>query len=171
MPALTPRWTAFLRAVSRVVGALALLWLIWPQSLGGTVAYVRVDGQSMAGTYADGDLVVVRSQPRYSVGDSVAYRIPEGAFGAGAPVIHRLTGGDGEHGYITQGDNKPTPDPWRPREGDILGKAWLRVPAVGTTLEGFRSPVALGALCGVLAMITTLMPSSRKTPRTAADTP
>ena len=34
--------------------------VMWPQSLGGSVAYIKVQGHSMDGTYKSGDLIVVR---------------------------------------------------------------------------------------------------------------
>ncbi|MBV9368836.1 MAG: hypothetical protein JO074_03325, partial [Frankiales bacterium] len=39
-----------------LIAALGLLAMMWPQSLGGDVAYVRVDGHSMDPTLHLGDL-------------------------------------------------------------------------------------------------------------------
>src|SRR4051794_27546285 len=98
-----------------LVAAVGLLAMFWPQSLGGHVSYVRVDGHSMDPTFHMGDLAIVRRQSSYRVGDAVAYRIPRGEFAAGAMVIHRLVGGNGTTGYVTKGDNKTLLDEWHPK--------------------------------------------------------
>src|SRR3954462_8726752 len=125
-------------------------WLIWPQSLGGSVAYVDVNGHSMDGTYRTGDLVVVRRHAHYAVGDIVAYRIPSGEFGAGAQVIHRIIGGNSATGFTTQGDNKPLPDPWHPKTTDIVGRPWLHLAGAGTKVAALSRPIPLGLFCAVL---------------------
>jgi signal peptidase len=142
-----------------VVGAG--LWLVWPESLHGQVAYVRVDGHSMDPTYHLGDLAVVRRQPSYRVGDPVAYKIPKGEFGAGAMVIHRLVGGDGASGYVTKGDNRTIVDPWHPRTQDILGRVRLDIPSAGTRLAQASQPVYLGGIVAALTVGVMLWPSGR----------
>jgi signal peptidase len=141
----------------------ALLLLVGPQSLGGPVAYVRVDGHSMDHTYATGDLIVVRRQRAYRPGDVVSYRIPRGEFGAGAQVIHRIVGGTGAGGFVTRGDNKPLVDPWHPRTGDVVGRAWIRLPGAGGPLTALQTPVVLGGLCAALTVVAALWPSRRPT--------
>jgi signal peptidase len=141
---------------------LALMWLVWPQSMHGSLAYISVDGHSMDGTYVNGDLIVVRRQVAYAVGDIVTYRIPQGEFGAGANVIHRITGGNGETGFTTQGDNKPLPDPWHPRTGDVLGRSALRVPGGAHYFLQLSQPIPLGGLCAALTVFVMLLPKKAK---------
>jgi signal peptidase len=148
-----------------LVGALALVALLWPQSLGGSVAYVRVDGHSMDPTFHTGDLAVVRRQSSYAIGDPVAYRIPEGEFGAGALVIHRLIGGNGTAGFVTQGDNKTIKDDWHPRTADIVGRVRYNLPGAGTTAAELTKPVYLGALVGGLTVLVMVFPSRPRAPR------
>jgi signal peptidase I len=149
-----------IRIAKLLMSALALLalWLMWPTTLGGDVAYIQVNGHSMDGTYRSGDLVVVRAQSHYAVGDIIAYRIPKGDFAAGAKVIHRIIGGNGIKGFITQGDNKPSPDDWHPKNADVVGHAWLHVAGVGTWFSRLAAPLPLGALCAGLTMVTMLFP-------------
>lgn len=132
----------------------ALAALVWPQPLGGEVAYAKVSGESMEPGLHTGDLVAVRRASGYDVGDVIAYRIPKGGPGAGAVVIHRVTGGDGERGYTTQGDNRDSVDRWTPRDEDVLGRRWLLVPgaahAVSTLQDRFRLASLFGVLAGVL---------------------
>ena len=142
-----------------LVAVLGLLALSWPQSFGGRTAYVRVDGRSMEPTLSMGDLAVVRRASSYEVGDAVAYKIPAGEFGAGAVVIHRLVGGDGDTGYVTKGDNKPLKDEWRPRTEDIVGRVQYDVPGAGAKVAQFSQPVYLGALIAGLTVLMMLLPS------------
>ena len=137
----------------------AFLAFFWPQTLGGKVAYVKVDGHSMDPTYHFGDLAIVRRQSSYKIGDPVAYRIPKGEFGAGAMVIHRLIGGDGVHGYVTRGDNRTINDPWHPKTKDVVGKVRMDIPALGTEVAKFTQPIYLGGLIAGLTVLVMLMPS------------
>ena len=137
------------------------LWLIWPESLHGDMAYVRVDGHSMDPTYHLGDLAVVRRQSSYHVGDPVAYKIPKGEFGAGALVIHRLVAGDGTGGFTTKGDNRNIVDPWHPRTADILGRVRFDVPGLGSKVASATKPIYLGGLVAALTVAVMLVPSRR----------
>lgn len=147
-----------------VFATLALAFLFWPQSLGGKVAYVKVDGHSMDPTFHMGDLAIVRKQPSYNVGDAVAYRIPKGEFGAGAMVIHRLIGGDGVHGYTTKGDNRTMADEWHPRTADIVGRVRYDIPSFGDTLAELTRPVNVGGLVAGLTVLVMLWPRRDKEP-------
>ncbi|HVM18255.1 MAG TPA: signal peptidase I [Gaiellaceae bacterium] len=139
----------------RVVLALALALVWWtelrPQELGGPADYVMVSGTSMLPTMRTGDLVVVRRAPAYAPGDVVAYRVPEGDVGAGHQVIHRITGGSGDGGYVLQGDNRSAPDTWRPTDGDVIGEAWVRIPRAGIVLQFVRNPFFVGPFAAFMA--------------------
>lgn len=147
-------------------GLLLLLavaaWLSWPQSLGGRIAYIRVDGHSMDPTYGNGDLAVVRSQRSYTIGDPVTYRIPKGEFGAGARVIHRIIGGDGIHGFVTKGDNRTIADQWRPRTSDVVGRVVTHVSGAGDRIATLATPVNLGGLLAGITVTMMLLPDSKK---------
>jgi signal peptidase I len=142
-----------------LIGTLGLLAMFWPQSLGGQVAYVRVDGHSMDPALHLGDLAIVRHQSSYRVGDAVAYRIPKGEFGAGAMVIHRLIGGNGTTGYVTKGDNKNLPDEWHPTTADIAGRVRYDIPGAGTKLAALTKPMYLGGLVAALTVAVMVFPS------------
>jgi signal peptidase len=111
-------------AVTVAVAVLSWLFL-WPAVLGGSMTYVVVSGPSMEPTYHTGDLVVAREASDYEIGDVVVFDTGDGN------VIHRVTGGDGQSGYVTQGDNNPDPDRWTPTEDEVLGEAVLHLPGVG----------------------------------------
>ena len=145
-----------------VATLLAIVWMAWPQSLGGRVAYVRVDGWSMNPTLHNGDLVVVRSQSAYRIGDAVAYRIPRGEFGAGALVVHRLIGGNGSTGFITRGDNRNINDSWHPRTADVVGRVLFDLPGAGNRFAEASKPVWMGALVALTTVVVMLLPSSSR---------
>jgi signal peptidase len=147
-----------------VAGALVLLAMFWPQTLGGHVAYVKVDGHSMDPTFHTGDLAVVRKQSSYQLGDAVAYKIPKGEFGAGALVIHRLVAGNGTTGFITKGDNRNIRDEWHPRTSDVVGRVIYDLPGVGTKFATFTQPMYLGALVAGLTVLVMLWPSGPAAP-------
>ena len=141
-----------------VAATVALGFLFWPQSLGGKVAFVRVDGHSMDPTFHMGDLAIVRKQSSYKIGDPVAYKIPKGEFGAGAMVIHRLIGGDGAHGFTTRGDNRTIDDEWHPRTADVVGKVQFDIPSVGSKVASLTKPVYIGGLVAALTVIVMMWP-------------
>ena len=137
-----------------VAGAVAAWWfLMAPAFLGGPATYVMVSGKSMLPTLRDGDLVVLHEQASYSPADVVAFRVPEGEPGEGAIVIHRIAGGSPQEGFVMQGDNKNSPDPWRPAEGDVLGKMWFHIPGAGRALAFLQAPLPLATLAGWAVML------------------
>lgn len=143
------------------LGALVGLLLIWvvalhPQTLGGTALYIVVRGNSMLPTYDTGDLLIVRPAADYTVGDVVAYRVPDGELGEGRIVVHRIIGRDATDGFVLRGDNNPAPDPWSPRAGDFAGTPWVAVPTVGRLIAWLHQPVVAGGLAASL-MVTWLL--------------
>ena len=78
------------------------------------------------------------------------YRVPEGDFGAGNPVIHRVVGGNGS-GWITQGDGKASPDTWTPSNRDVLGVARFHIPLGGRALVVMGSWLFVATLGGIAA--------------------
>src|SRR5581483_4629369 len=111
-----------------VVALVIIASLLHPLGFPGPATAVIIKGSSMLPTYKSGDLVIVKSQNSYQVGDAVAYKVPQGQLGAGDTVIHRIIGGNGRDGFNLQGDNNKSADPWHPTTGDIVGKQWLYLP-------------------------------------------
>lgn len=145
--------------------ALVVAWvfLLRPASLGGPVSYVIVSGHSMEPTLHTNDLAVVRKQSAYGENDVIAFHVPEGEPGAGATIIHRIVGGASEDGFVVQGDNKESPDPWRPTNKDVLGKVWFHLPGGGGLLSWLREPLNAGLLAGLFAMLMVLSPAKQRT--------
>lgn len=143
-------------------------WLVAPQAVGGSMAYLVVRGSSMEPTFGPGDLVVVRDDPPYVPGDVVAYRTPGSGSDADPPVVmHRVVGLDGGR-LVLRGDANDVDDALRPVPSEILGRQVAQVRGVGGVLAEVRqSPVAVGV---VVAGITAwaAMTSHRRRRRNAA---
>ena len=134
------------------VGAAAG-WFVYlrPPVLGGTTAYVFVRGDSMEPTYHTGDLVLVRKEPSYEVGDIAAFAVA-GANGRQAVVIHRITSVERDGTHVLQGDNRDQPDPWHPTEHEIVGTPLLLLPGAGRWLAELAArPFFLALLCATIA--------------------
>jgi signal peptidase len=159
-----PRVTLANAVFVAILLAAGLAWglALRPQSLGGPVDYVMVQGVSMEPTFHTGDLVLAWHEDTYRKGDVVAYRVPEGDVGAGSIVIHRIVGGSPRQGFVTQGDNNPVPDDWHPRPADIQGKARVRIPKFGTIFTFLHAPLPLASLAMGIAVALVLVPDDRK---------
>ena len=147
--------------------ALALIggWFVFlrPTFLGGPLGYVIVSGSSMEPGYQSGDFVITRSGD-YEQGDIVAFHADDGPL-----VIHRIVGGGPDEGFVTQGDNRDTTDEWRPRDTDVVGKAWVHVPGFGDWVAKLREPLVAAAAVGGLAFIAVITTrTARKHRRGAA---
>jgi signal peptidase I len=136
-----------------LLGLVVASWLVFlrPTFLGGPTSYVVVSGQSMQPTLADNDLVLLRRQTTYAVGDIVAYHVPPGT-GPDIRVIHRIVGGSAGDGFVTRGDNRGLDDPWHPTPHDIVGRESLRIPRAGYVLSALKSPVGLAAIAIALGL-------------------
>jgi signal peptidase len=153
----TARWmrVVSLLAFAAVVG----FWFVAlrPAWLGGSATVLTVRGDSMEPTYEYGDVVIAHPSSNYQAGDVIAFRVPEGDIGAGTVVIHRIIGGDATTGFITQGDNNPDPDDWRPLPSDILGAAWWRIPVVGRLMSMLRTVPGIALVAGLLAALLVVL--------------
>jgi signal peptidase I, archaeal type len=137
-----------------LIAAVVVVWAftLRPQALGGPAVFVAVRGTSMLPTYQNGDLVVVESAARYGVGDVVAYRVPDGQIGSGKIVIHRIIAGDAARGFTLQGDHNLAPDPWSPKQRNMVGVATFRLPNAGRLIALVRQPVILAGLAAALVV-------------------
>ena len=145
---------------------LVTLWAVTlrPQAFGGPATFVAVRGSSMLPTYEHGDLVVVESVMTYEVGQVVAYRVPAGEVGAGHIVIHRIVAGDSTNGFTMQGDHNTAPDPWLPKQDDMVGIASFRLPNAGRLISLVQQPVILGGLASAI-VVTVLLARPPSPPR------
>jgi signal peptidase I len=171
MIAATPS-TPLRRGARRVLAALGIvatvavlgLWAVTlrPQSLGGPADYVVIHGNSMWPRYLDGDLIILRRQSTYRVGEVVAYHVPRGQTGQGLVVIHRIVAVT-PAGFTLKGDNNPSTDPWHPTTADVVGAAWMQVPRMGRLLVFLHRPPVLGGLASLVVVGSVLWCDPRRT--------
>jgi signal peptidase I len=138
-----------------VVGSL---WFyLAPTGVGGSTSWVVTDGISMEPRFHAGDLVLVRAQSDYKVGEIVAYHSK--AFHT--VVLHRIVGRAGSR-YIFKGDNNNFVDFEHPARSQLIGALWLHLPGWGSRLESVHSPVLIG---GLFALATLLFAGAAFTSR------
>ena len=131
-----------------------------PSVWGGPVTYIVIRGTSMLPTYSPGDLVLVRKAEEYGPGDVVAYRVPEGEFGANMILIHRIIGGTGDQGFVLLGDNNDDEDVWYPKESEIVGRPVAHVPSVGLVLTTLRNPLLMASLAAGVTVAVIVVPQT-----------
>ena len=115
-----------------------------PTQLGGSVTYVIVDGNSMEPGFHFGDLLLVRTESGYQVGDAVTYQNKE----LGRFVFHRIIGTELDR-FILKGDNNSWLDSYHPNQNEVVGKLWVHVPKFGRTIEWMRLPINLAITMGL----------------------
>jgi signal peptidase I len=143
-----------MRALARITVIVCLTGAaiaIASQLFEGPASYVIVSGHSMEPNLRTGDLAVVVRHASYRRGDIVAYHVPDGDPGAGAVVIHRVTGGSAASGYRTRGDNREGRDIWRPKPDDVIGSIAVRIPRAGLVPMALGTPLGLSIGAGLLA--------------------
>lgn len=156
-----PLW----RRIASWIGTLALLgvvYLVWPQPLGGRVAYIRVSGHSMERTYQDGDLVMVWRDGHYRKGEIVVYKVPADEAGAGNLIVHRIAGGDGRDGFVTHGDNNSWDDPWHPKTSDVIGRVIVHIPNGAQYMALLHQPLVLAGMASAVSVVATYLSLSEQ---------
>lgn len=128
-----------------------------PTQLGGAVTNVIVDGNSMEPDFFLGDLVLVREEPAYRVGDAVVYKDPN----MGSFVFHRIADTELDR-FVLKGDNNPWLDSYQPKQDEIVGTLWVHVPKLGKVIEWTRVPLHMSLIVAVLGGV--LMFDMFKTP-------
>ncbi|MDX6516191.1 MAG: signal peptidase [Gaiellaceae bacterium] len=151
-----------------VVLALPVLWFFAPIQLHGHTGYAIVDGISMEPSYHGGDLVLIHEQPRYSVGEVVAYHSRK----SGVVVLHRIARMTADGRYVFKGDNNSFFDP-PAKAQDLIGAKWLRAPKVGAAMVWVRKPwheillVGVAVLLGLFSKVAPQRAGGSRTSRTS----
>jgi signal peptidase len=150
------RYSSFFSGL--LVTFVALIWIVFlPIQFGGVTAYVVVDGNSMEPTYHKGDLVILRRESAYAVGDIIAYFNTE----INKHVIHRIIAKSGDK-FTLKGDNNAWMDGEQPTIDSVIGKAWIYLPGLGDWLIQIQSPLGIAALSGLILFFVIGMYAARE---------
>lgn len=133
------------------------VWLLVQQTVLGRDApevfgysqYIVSSG-SMEPAMAVGDLIFVKSQDSYELGDVVTFRMDGGAI-----VTHRIVGRV-EGQFITRGDANNTDDQQLLPPGQIIGKLRMVLPGAGAAVNFLRSPLGILILLAAGALLIKL---------------
>ena len=131
------------RTRSLVVSAFVLLlagigWIyLAPTQIGGSTSYVITHGISMEPLFHTGDLVLVRPESNYKVGQVAAYHSTL----LDTVVLHRIIRIEQGH-YFFKGDNNSFIDPTHPTRALLIGSMWL--PHSGRRRNPRRPTPAMG---------------------------
>ncbi len=107
-----------------------------------------VQSGSMEPTYSIGDLLFVKAQPDYAVGDIVVYQYE------GILVVHRIIATDGNT-VTTQGDANNAPDePFSVTH--IKGVVVGRISGVGYAIDFMKTPLGIILIIGCAVMMIEL---------------
>jgi signal peptidase I len=131
---------------------LAAVIYFWPARFGGTTSAVLVRGTSMLPNYELNDIVFVREQDEYEIGDIVLFEVPDGE-AAGMQIIHRIIGTWEDGTWKTQGDNRQTADQFRLEDEHLLGSPVLHVPEAGRVLQLMQNTFIIATAVGVGAVM------------------
>jgi signal peptidase I len=137
----------------RLLGALtviAVFFAVWaflaPPQLGGSTSYVILDGTSMLPNFHTGDLVLLRKESSYHVGEVAGYRDMQAG---GATIMHRIVAIEGGH-YVFKGDNNAWTDSYEPTESQIVGAEWVHLSGWGNLILDLRAPLVGAIILGLL---------------------
>lgn len=128
------------------VVAFATIWSgLLPQQIGGSMSYAITDGTSMLPHYHAGDLVILRKEPAYHVGQVAAFHNAR----LHVIVLHRIVAIHANH-YEFKGDNNSWVTLYEPTRSQIVGAEWLHLPGAGRVILDLRVPAVAAVLLGLL---------------------
>lgn len=150
--------------VRMVIALMVVVVVLWggflPQQIGGRMSYVITDGISMLPDIHAGELVILRREPTYHVGEVAAYHNKE----LGVVVLHRIVAIKGDR-YVFKGDNNDFVTTYEPTKAQIVGAVWARWSAAGRMVLDLRVPVVAAVLLGGLWLFTFWSRSSTRRQR------
>lgn len=132
-------------AAAAILAIIVVVAGLLPVQLGGSMSYVIADGVSMLPRFHAGDLVILRKEPSYHVGEVAAYHNQQ----LHAIVLHRIIAIRGDR-YVFKGDNNDFVTSYEPAKSQIVGADWVHVPGAGRIVLDLRFPVVAAFLLGLL---------------------
>lgn len=144
------------RPIVFALAAVVVWTLIAPVQLSGRVSYVNVRGISMEPTLFTGDLMVMRRQDAYEIGQIVAFESDMN----GAIVVHRIVDVVGDR-HLLKGDNNSFLDRFTPTVDEIIGAEVFTIPG-GERVAALAASTPTIVLQGLmLAVALWVLRSSR----------
>jgi signal peptidase I len=139
----------WLRRALGIAVTVLCFWALWfflaPTSLGGYDSYAITDGTSMLPQFHTGDLVILRQQSSYHVGEVAGYHNKM----LGVVVMHQIVGRAGKR-FIFKGENNSYDDPYEPVASGIVGAEWIHIPRLGFVVRYLRDPFVAAAVFPLL---------------------
>ena len=122
-------------SVSGYLVAILLIVFAGFSFTGNVKARIVLTG-SMSPAISVGDVIVTVpiTQKEPQIDDVIAYQAKRFNGENVAVFSHRIIGGDIENGFIVKGDANKSPDPQKPKAGDILGVVLFTIPFIGNLL-------------------------------------
>lgn len=115
----------------------------------GVSQYIVTSG-SMEPSFSPGDMILVKKQDSYKLGDVVTF-----LDGQGQTVTHRIVGAVSGQ-FITKGDANNTEDADLLPPERISGRLWTVLPGVGSAAMFLRSPMGILVLLAVGVLLIML---------------
>lgn len=142
------RWSPSISAAFWFVITIAIWVAFAPIQAGGQAAYIMVIGKSMEPNFHLGDMIIVKQDSQYKVGDIVAYKNRQ----LNNNVFHRIIGFESGH-FALKGDNNTWVDTYNPSPEEVIGKLWIYLPGVGKVIQRIRTPLNMALIIGMIAAI------------------
>jgi signal peptidase len=142
-----------------VLAAIAFVGLVLAPRFGWHLEVVS--GGSMGPALMPGSLAVVQPvEPgMVQAGDIISYRAAENSAVVTTHRVVRVLSGNAGAEFQTKGDANEARDPYTVVAGDVVGRVWVGVPYAGILLTYVRTPLGLGLLIGLPALLIIAMES------------
>ena len=159
---LSTRWRRIFISAGTLVAILTLWILFAPRQFGGSASVVILSGNSMSPNFVINDLVIVKENNTYQIGDAVAYEHPSIGY-----VFHRIIALNPDGTFLLQGDHNTWTDSFTPTSAEIVGNLWLHIPKAGNALKTLRTPLGFAILIAVFLLLfyLSLLPQEKKSKR------
>lgn len=105
---------------------------------------------SMEPTFSTGDLLIIRREKAYQIGDMITF------WDEGGLTTHRIID-EGEEGFITKGDYNPVRDSRPVPVDQVAGRVVLVIPSMGRILLFLKTPPGM-LLFLTLGLLILLLP-------------
>jgi len=110
-----------------------------------------VETGSMEPVIKPGDLIFVKEEERYQVGDIISFTDQRG--GGITTITHRIASINGDGTFMTKGDANSGVDADSVRSEDIVGKYFFRIPLLGYIISFVKTPLGFLILIAIPAII------------------